>query len=186
MKKWEIQLVRSCVVSDFTLAYFPCVVMEHLKKRDKHSVHRNAQQICKTPLWLVLIAGLRRGYTFKEHNLASFLPSSHCGNTSFAREVVKKGRTLQDQLEAKANECLLLSCFEVVPTWILQIEKVSVVVPISQKHKNYFSKGRYSHWPGKGLSPSSKSCSLTAPLLSAVRFPCDLPLHIGPIYPWTP
>ena len=117
------------------------------------------------------MAGLRRGYTFKEeYNLPSFLPSSHCVNTSFAREVFKKLRTLQEQLEAKAGECLLLSCFEVAFTWILQIEKVSVVVPISQKHKNYFSKGRYTHLPGNELAPSSKSCSLTAstPLRSKV------------------
>lgn len=152
-------LLRSCVVLDFTLAYFPCALMEHLKMQDKHSECRYAQHVCKMPLWLVLIAGLRRGYTFKEYNLASFLPSSHCGNTSVAREVFKKGRTLQEQLEAKADECLILSCFEVVSTGIWQIEKVSVVVPICQKHTNHFSKGRYIHLPGNGLVPSSKSCS---------------------------
>jgi len=124
--------------------------MEHLKMHNKHSVCRNAQQIYKRIPRLVLIAGLRSGYTFKEeYNLASFPPSSHCGNSSFAREVFKKGSTLQEQLEAKADECLLLSCFEVVPTWILEIEKVSVVVPVSQKQKSYFSKGKYTHLPGK-------------------------------------
>lgn len=90
------------------------------------------------PLWLVLIAGLRKGYIFKEkHSLARLVQFSHCGNTSFAREIFKKGRTLQEQLDAKADECLHLSCFEVVLTWLSQIEKVSVVIPVSKKHKNY-------------------------------------------------
>lgn len=144
-----MQLLRSCVVLDISLEYFSCVVIEHLKMHHQHSVCRNAQQICKIPLWLVLIVGLRRGYTFKEeYNLACVPPFSHCGNTSFAREVFKKGRTVQERLEAKADEVL---------TWILRIENISVVAPISQKHK----KGRYTHLPGNGLAPSTKSCFLT-------------------------
>lgn len=153
--------------------------MEHPKMHDKHSVCRNTQQICKIPLWLVLITGLRRRYTFEEdYNLANFLPSSSCGDTSFAKEVFKKGRTLQEQLEAEADECLLLSCFAVDPTWILQIEEISVAVSISQKHKNYFSKCRYADPPGNRLAPSSNSCSLTAstPLCSKVS------LWVAPVH----
>lgn len=139
-----------------------CAVMG-LRMHYKHSVCRNAQLICKMPLWLVTIAGLRKGYIFKEkHNLASLLPFSHCGNTSFAREIFSKGRTFQEQLDAKADECLLLSCFEVVLAWISQIEKVSVVISVSKKHKNYLAKGRYTHLLGNRLAPSSKFCSLTA------------------------
>lgn len=87
----EINTLRSCVVIDFTLTYSPCVVIEHLKMHNKHLVCRNAQQICKMPLWHILIVGLWRGYIFKEEfSLASFLPSTCCGNTNCAREVFKK------------------------------------------------------------------------------------------------
>lgn len=101
----------------------------------QHSVCRNAQLMCQMPLCLVLIASSRKGYIFKEkHNLASLLQFTNCGNTSFAREIFKKGRTLREQLDAKADECLLLSCFEVVLSWLSQVEKASDVIPVSKKH----------------------------------------------------
>lgn len=134
----------------------------------QHSVCRNAQLMCKMPLLFVLIAGLRKGCIFKEkYNLASLLQFSRCGNTSFAREIFE-GRTLQEQWDAKADECLLLSCFEVVLSWLSQIEKVSVVIPVCKKHKNYLVKDRRSHLPANRLPPVSKFCSLRpATLLSS-------------------
>lgn len=135
-------------------------------KHCQHLVCKNAQLMCKMPLWVVLIAGLRKGYIFKEtHNLVSLLQFSHCGNTSFAREIFKKGRTLQEQLDAKGDECLLLSCFEVVFSWLSLVEKVSVVIPVPKRHKNYLFKGKYTHLPGNRLPPSSKFCSLRAATL---------------------
>lgn len=71
---------------------------------------------------------------------------------------LKIGRTLQ-QLDAKGDECLLLSCFEVVLSWLSQVEKVSVVIPVSKKNKDYLFKGRYTHLPGKRL-PKTESFPL--------------------------
>ncbi|OPJ81744.1 hypothetical protein AV530_014307 [Patagioenas fasciata monilis] len=62
------------------------------------------------------------------------------------REVFKKGRTVQEQLEAKADEVL---------TWILRIEKISVVAPVSQKHK----KGKQLTSLGKTIPRPFKSNS---------------------------
>lgn len=74
----------------------------------------------------------------------------------------RRRKTLQEQLEAKADECLLLACFEAVTTWICRLKNVSVVVPISQENKNYFTVSKYTHLPGNGHAPSSNSCFLTA------------------------
>lgn len=67
------------------------------------------------------------------------------------------GRTLQEQLDAKGDECLLLSCFEVIVSWLSQVEKVSVVTPVSKKHKNYLFKGRYTRLPGNRLPQAESS-----------------------------